>query len=200
MEKLNVDINNFIGVYDGFIPDPEIDKALLLYTSEEKLRHTFSRIQSEKCPVIQKKDNQLFLGKGNVDVWSDDLKTLMINFNTALNDYYRQTSILTCYSLDPTYEFSYTSLKIQKTSPGGGYHIWHIETALGKDYSQRALAYAIYLNDIKEGGETEFLHQSVRVSPKKGRIVIWPAGFPYVHRGNPPLKEDKYILTSWMMM
>ena len=35
---------------------------------------------------------------------------------------------------------------------------------------------------------------------KKGRIVIWPAGFPYVHRGNPPLKHEKYILTSWMML
>jgi hypothetical protein len=55
MEKLNVDINNFIGVYDGFIPDSEIDKALLLYTSEEKLRHTFSRIQSENVPLYKKK-------------------------------------------------------------------------------------------------------------------------------------------------
>ena len=34
--------------------------------------------------------------------------------------------------------------------------------------------------------------------PKKGRIVIWPAGFPYLHRGNPPLSGEKYIVTSWM--
>ena len=33
---------------------------------------------------------------------------------------------------------------------------------------------------------------------KKGRIVIWPAAFPYVHRGNSPLSGKKYILTSWM--
>ena len=31
-------------------------------------------------------------------------------------------------------------------------------------------------------------------------IVIWPAAFPYVHRGNPPLSGEKYILTSWMML
>ena len=42
------------------------------------------------------------------------------------------------------------------------------------------------------------LHFSKRVKPKKGRIVIWPAGFPYVHRGNSPLSGDKYIITSWM--
>ena len=57
---------------------------------------------------------------------------------------------------------------------------------------------AVYLNDVEEGGETEFLHQSVRVKPKKGRIVIWPAAFPYVHRGNQPLSGEKYLLTSWI--
>ena len=38
------------------------------------------------------------------------------------------------------------------------------------------------------------------IKPKTGRIVIWPAGFPYVHRGNSPLSGKKYILTSWMML
>jgi len=54
------------------------------------------------------------------------------------------------------------------------------------------------LNDVKEGGETEFLYQSVRVSPKKGTLVIWPAAFTHVHRGNPPLSGTKYIMTSWL--
>jgi hypothetical protein len=88
-------------------------------------------------------------------------------------------------------------MKIQKTLPGQGYHQWHIEHMSNK-YSNRILVYTIYLNDVNDGGETEFLHQSVRVQPKTGRIVIWPAGFPYVHRGNPPLKGEKYILTSWI--
>ena len=48
--------------------------------------------------------------------------------------------------------------------------------------------------------ETEFLNFSKRVKPKRGRIVIWPAGFPYVHRGNPPLSGEKYLLTSWMLV
>ena len=91
-------------------------------------------------------------------------------------------------------------IKIQKTLPTEGYHVWHVEHGSGYKNEPRALVYSVYLNDVKEGGETEFLHQSVRVKPKKGRIVIWPAGFPYVHRGNPPLSGKKYILTSWMML
>jgi hypothetical protein len=64
--------------------------------------------------------------------------------------------------------------------------------------AKRVLVYSIYLNTVEDGGETEFLYQSQRVKPVKGRIVIWPAGFPYVHRGNPPLSGEKYIVTSWI--
>ena len=56
----------------------------------------------------------------------------------------------------------------------------------------------IYLNDIEDGGETEFLYQGVRVPPVKGRLIVWPAGFTHVHRGNPPLKETKYAITGWI--
>jgi hypothetical protein len=61
------------------------------------------------------------------------------------------------------------------------------------------MAFTIYLNDVEEGGETEFLYQSIRVKPKKGRIVIWPSGFPFIHRGNPPISGEKYLITSWML-
>ena len=55
-----------------------------------------------------------------------------------------------------------------------------------------------YLNDVEEGGETEFLYQSKRVESKKGRIVICPSGFTHTHRGNPPLKGNKYMINGWI--
>ena len=76
----------------------------------------------------------------------------------------------------------------------------HTINRIGFENEPRAFVFSIYLNDVKEGGETEFLHFSKRVQPKAGRIVIWPAGFPYLHRGNPPLSGEKYILTSWMLL
>jgi hypothetical protein len=56
----------------------------------------------------------------------------------------------------------------------------------------------MYLNDVEHGGETEFLYQKRRVSAKTGRVVIWPAGYTHVHRGNPPLSGEKYLLTGWL--
>jgi hypothetical protein len=55
----------------------------------------------------------------------------------------------------------------------------------------------VYLNDVDEGGETEFLYQQVKIKPKRGTVVIWPGGFTHLHRGNPPLK-NKYIATGWL--
>ena len=89
---------------------------------------------------------------------------------------------------------------MQRTEPksGDGYHRWHSER-FGMNTVERVLAWTVYLNDVQEGGETEFLYQGLRVAPKHGRIVIWPAGWTHVHRGNPPLSNTKYILTGWIV-
>jgi hypothetical protein len=195
MEKKTVNINNFIGVYDNYITKEECNKAIKLYEDQNKFNNTVNRIGSEQSSILQKQDQQFFAGSNNVDVWWESLKPMILNFDLAWKHYIENTGA------KETYEgFFYTSLKIQKTLPTEGYHIWHIEHGRGFDNEARAFVFSIYLNDVEEGGETEFLHFSKRTQPKTGRIVIWPAGFPYLHRGNPPLSGEKYILTSWMML
>ena len=173
MNEKTVNINNFIGVYDNYITKEECNKAIQIYEDQNKFNNTVNRIGGEKASILQKQDQQFFAAHNNVDIWWESLKPMMFNFDC---------------------------LKIQKTLPTEGYHVWHIEHGKGFENEARAFVFSIYLNDVEEGGETEFLHFSKRVKPKKGRIVIWPASFPYVHRGNPPLSGEKYILTSWMML
>ena len=88
-------------------------------------------------------------------------------------------------------------INIQKTLPGEGYHLWHSEIDC-KMVASRFIVTMMYLNDVEEGGETEFLYQHRRIKPKKGRVVLWPAQWPHTHRGNPPLSGEKYIATSWI--
>jgi len=85
---------------------------------------------------------------------------------------------------------------MQETRPSGGFHPWHYE-ATDMATQGRFLTWILYLNDIDEGGETEFLYQRKRLSPKTGTLVVWPTGFTHTHRGNPPLKDTKYIITGW---
>jgi len=197
MTEKTVNINNFIGVYDNYITKEECNKAIKLYEDQYKFNNTINRIGGEKASILQKQDQQFFAQAFNLDVWWEDLKSMVLNFDLALNHYVKNTGCADAYGQE---KFFYTSLKIQKTLPTEGYHVWHLEHNKGFDNEPRAFVFSIYLNDVEEGGETEFLHFSKRVKPKTGRIVIWPAGFPYVHRGNPPLSGEKYILTSWMML
>lgn len=89
-------------------------------------------------------------------------------------------------------------VKVQKTPPKGGFHIWHKEHGGSDKEAFRVLTWTLYLNDIPEGeGETEFLEYGVKVQPKKGRLCFFPAGWTHIHRGNPVYSCDKYIATGW---
>tara|TARA_S200002703_G_scaffold156453_1_gene162145 strand:- start:1601 stop:2209 length:609 start_codon:yes stop_codon:yes gene_type:complete len=198
MEK-SYNIKDFIGVFDNFIPPQECDDLIKMYDDNEKLNKTYTRLTSEHRGSHSKKDAALSVNCHDKDklILSPEIKTVIINFDVALKQYMANTDIKEFHP-----EFQYTTLKIQKTLPKEGYHVWHTEwgPGLGMEGLQRALVFSIYLNDVEDGGETEFLHFSQRVKPKKGRLVIWPAHFPYVHRGNPPLSGEKYMLTSWLLI
>ena len=88
-------------------------------------------------------------------------------------------------------------IALQKTERGEGYHQFHAERACWASQN-RMFAWMIYLNDVGDGGETEFLYQKTRFKPKRNMGLIWPGGFTHTHRGNPPLTETKYILTGWI--
>jgi len=198
MNEKTVNIDNFIGVYDNYITKEECNKAIKLYEDENKLKKTINRMVVEKASILEKKDKQYFAQSYNLDIWWSELKTIIFNFGMAWKHYDQNIGAADAYG--GNIDFQLTSLKIQKTLPTEGYHLWHVEHGQGFVNEARAFVYSIYLNDVEEGGETEFLHFSKRVKPKAGRIVIWPAGFPYLHRGNPPLSGEKYILTSWMLL
>ena len=198
MQERKNSIKNFIGIYDGYIPDQACDQAIELFNKYNEFNKTFTRFSSENATQDIKQDKSLAVLPEimtDIEFNIDKLKLLMVNFDIALRHYYTETNLKKyCDSSELITDY----VKIQKTLKTEGYHIWHVEHAKGNDCDKRVLAYTIYLNTVEEGGETEFLYQSQRVKPVKGRIVIWPAGFPYVHRGNPPLSGEKYIVTSWI--
>ena len=54
-----------------------------------------------------------------------------------------------------------------------------------------------FLNDINDGGETEWFYQKIKVKPEKGLTLIWPTDWTYTHRGLVSKTETKYIITGW---
>lgn len=87
---------------------------------------------------------------------------------------------------------------IQKYDPDGGFYSWHCERVNNKEpFSSRHLVYMTYLNDVQDQGETEFLHQKVKIKPEKGLTLIWPADWTFTHRGISSPSQTKYIVTGW---
>lgn len=64
--------------------------------------------------------------------------------------------------------------------------------------ARRFLAAFIYLNDDYEGGETEFPQFKIVVKPKQGNIVLFPAMWNWLHKGNPVKNKQKYIVGTMM--
>lgn len=87
---------------------------------------------------------------------------------------------------------------VQYYPPEGGYKVWHSER-LGnhEPHASRHLAFMTYLNDVTDSGETEFLHQKVKVKPEKGLTLIWGCDWTFTHRGIPSPSQEKYIITGW---
>ena len=94
------------------------------------------------------------------------------------------------------YNTGFRSLQIQKyTNSDIGYPTVHVEQ--GPDHVKKYLAAIIYLNDVNGGGETVFPNGGTAIEPTTGTLAIWPAGFPFWHCGQPTVKDDKYIITTW---
>jgi prolyl 4-hydroxylase len=89
------------------------------------------------------------------------------------------------------------SFNIQKYNEGGHFAGLHSERT-GLNFLYRTLVWMTYLNDVAEGGETEFPMYGLNIKPEKGKTIIWPAEWTHAHLGGVVTKGNKYIITGWM--
>lgn len=194
---MNVKIDNFIGVFENAIEDNWCNEVIQWYNTVEShhSERVLNRQDSENANPKFKKNDFVFLNenldKGNAKSLNKHLDNILSN---QVIPYYHQKYPFIGWELE---EYYLQGFKIQKTKPEEGYHIWHYETDCD-NCETRFLTYMVYLNDIEEGGETEFLYQRTRIKPQKGTIVLFPPHYTHVHRGNPPLKGIKYAVTGWV--
>ena len=80
----------------------------------------------------------------------------------------------------------------------------HVDV-LNSETSRRFLSFFIYLNDVDEGGETEFLNLykpgtyiPYKIKPQRGRLLMFPPTWQYYHAGLKPISGMKYLLHSYL--
>ena len=190
-------IDQFIGIYENAFSKEYCENVIYQFNKMDECGFTRNRQETlSPVPKHLKDDKAIFLQEEkeiNLNHLGRISKEFNIRFGDIFNNHYCQKfSILKEHQL-----LSSFAIKIQKTNIGGGYHMWHCENSQ-RQVSTRILAWMLYLNDVEDGGETEFLYQCTRIKPKQGTLLIWPAGFTHTHRGNPPLSNEKYIITGWL--
>jgi hypothetical protein len=192
---MNYQITDFIGIFDNVFTKEECDNLINYYETLDSLNYTVNHKAYSRGNTSFRKDETVFMCEPR-EIQLPSTQTQLTLF---------KQKFFPCYE-NYTDEFGQLlshgkhgiiSIRLQKTPPGGGFHDWHCENSNFQN-CQRVVVFMLYLNDITEGGETEFLYYRKRVQPVTGRLLIWPSGYTHTHRGNPPLNETKYILTGWL--
>jgi len=189
---MSLDVPMFIGDYPNLMSDESCDRAIELFENANQFGLTQNR--SEHSDTKAFCDDQMlfncFINAGHLgaDIYNEIVGAAWQGYNKFINEY--------PIALERSDKHHIHAVKMQKTMPKQGFHQWHYENST-RDSCNRLLTYTVYLNDVDEGGETEFLYYSRRVKAEKGKVCIFPAGFTHLHRGNPPLSGNKYIATGW---
>ena len=148
----------------------------------------------------QPKNNRAFQDQDAINIFVDDgvtlpeasiiSKQIFPKIQPCVDNYLERFPVLGMR------KFMIHDCKIKKIKCGAGFHAWHYENG-DVSNSRRTFVVQIYLNDDFDGGETEFLYQNKREKASAGDVLVFPCQFTHVHRGNPPINGDKYLVTSW---
>jgi hypothetical protein len=193
---MNAEHENFIGIYKGAFSKEYCEEVINYFEQMSKAGYAVNRQQHDKVNKIHKDNLAVFFTQESI-INLTESKNLLQQFNNTLwgvcyPAYTDKFWILKELAAHSTYCF-----KVQKTEIGQGYHAWHCEVG-DRSTAHRVLAWTLYLNNVEEGGETEFIYQHMRIKPTQGTLVMWPAVYTHTHRGNPPISNDKYIVTGWI--
>ena len=184
-------INDFIAVYEDAVSVEYCEKFIGYI--DHYVEHGI--IIKEPFDSDHKDHSTInFHNDARYDMLSGD--NLPLTFLPMVKDYV--DDYLDRYSLLKHEVMLMFDVKAKKIPIGGGFHRWHYENG-GLQVSPRKLVVQLYLNTVEEGGEPEFLYINKRVKAKQGTLIIFPAAFTHTHRGNPPIGQDKYILTTWVV-
>lgn len=174
-------------------------------------RHVIKRFEKDErsCPGRTAmglntgvKDSQDLLISNHLD-WKKEDSTFFEKLSPVLDEYYMKHFIDPISTKNRSNWREKTNLtdkgyQIQRTTPDQTGFVYHHDGS-AEDSFRRIITYLWYLNDIPEdgGGTTEFYDGTI-VQPKEGRLILFPANWTAMHKGNPPKKINKYIVTGWV--
>lgn len=77
----------------------------------------------------------------------------------------------------------------------GDYYDYHSDQVM---HFPRTVSSILYLNESFKGGETHFKHQDLKISPKSGRLIVFPSYYNYEHSSLEVTEGIKYNISTFI--
>ena len=181
--------NSFLFEKKDALPDFLCDDMVARFEANEADQYA-GRVGSDMSnnDALKKTTDIIASGK---DHWKDVDNNLFRSLGMALNEFKE----IYPYFSDMS-RFKDMGYNIQRYREGEYYH-WHVD-ADNEVLAPRQLVALWYLNDVEEGGETDFIFQQASVKPEKGKLMLFPPFWTHEHRAAVVRKGVKYIATTWI--
>ena len=184
-------LTDYIKVYDDVVDAQFCDDIIKNFEFEE---HNQNPVNREKCPTFTELNISTQYNERN-SRWMVPQKHGQQIFVEAVSRYMDELD-LRDMDFPPRYVFEEFRVKRYVAGTDDEFSD-HVDVG---DHSsaRRFLAGFLYLNDVKEGGTTDFPKLGHSITPKCGRMLLFPPTWMYRHAGRPVTKGNKYILGTYL--
>lgn len=186
-------LSYYIRAYDEVISKEGCDNFIQLYEEESKKESEYFRKSDHDWKHDYRSFHEL-----NISL-TDSFKPYLEEYYARMKSVYdHYKSVVGGHFFPPKFAFEDARLKKYEANDYDQFG-WHTDVG-DKASSSRFLVMFMYLNDVEEGGTTEFEDDNgiCTISPKCGRILVFPPMWMWPHRGTKPISGPKYILSTYL--
>ena len=184
-----MDLKDFIKVYDNVVDASFCKKVMSAFDLDIPHQNFIDR---EKRPTFTELNmSQRYIDKD--PTWRPLQERISKVFTDYVNVYMEDLGI----APDFPAKYAFEQYRVKKYFPKIHEFKDHVDV---QDHSsaRRFLVCFLYLNDVTMGGETDFPKLDVAITPKCGRLLIFPPTWQYRHAGKPTETGSKYIVGSYL--
>lgn len=181
-----MNITDFIQYHNDVLPYDYCDFFIKFFEDNKKVAERFD---NDGAPNFTKLD---FTGISNEKMYQDINRSVAHIFNRHARQYARSTGMIDFFPKDYVFEL----IRVKKYD-NNDHDEFQDHVDIGdKQSSARFLNLFCYLNDVDEGGETDFPYFNMSIKPKKGSLLMFPPNWFFPHAGRKPISGPKYILST----
>lgn len=187
-----ISIDHYTKEYDNFLDEDYCKKLIVKY--EHLMSVEFDNVKAKSgCRGTCENCTCHRMDINNHAIFNDDVNFIATKIYDHLEVYKRDVD------LQPGQwpsNFNFEFLKIKRYTPGVGKFLPHVDA--NESASKRFMVFIIYLNDDFEGGRTVFNLSNKSVTPKTGKLLMFPPFWPWLHEGELVEKNYKYFLGTYL--